>query len=185
MSELSVGTLSGLAANSYVIDVASGSQLTQPGMILQVVSVTLLDTFSASLATGGEADVTGLAATITPSSTSSKIMCLVSISLDSPAAGNANFAWIERNGTAIGIGNGEGSRKRVGASLQSDTNYPSSGPITFLDSPASTSALTYQVTIGHGSSATRIVYVNRSATNPNSVTSPRTISSITLMEVAG
>ena len=55
MSELSLGTLSGLAANSYVVDVASGSSLDlsagavlPAGSILQVVSTTKTDTFSSS-----------------------------------------------------------------------------------------------------------------------------------------
>jgi len=74
MSELAVGSLKGLAANSFVIDVASGSSLDlsagavfPAGSVLQVVSTTKTDAFSTT--SSSFADVTGLAATITPSST--------------------------------------------------------------------------------------------------------------------
>ena len=70
MSELSVGSLSGLAANSYVIDVASGSQLTQPGMVLQVVRA--IDTTDRTTTSATFAD-TGLSVTVTPTSASSTL----------------------------------------------------------------------------------------------------------------
>ena len=87
MSELSVGSLSGLAANSYVIDVASGSTLdvtnatgTLPaaqlpaGTILQVLEATAATT---TTTTSTSAVDTSLSATITPSSSSSKIFVTV------------------------------------------------------------------------------------------------------------
>ncbi len=63
MSELAVGSLAGLAANSYVIDVASGSQLTQPGMIVDVKSAIFTGTQTASVASGADVAVTDLSIT--------------------------------------------------------------------------------------------------------------------------
>jgi hypothetical protein len=73
MSELSVGQLRGLTVNSNVITVPSGHKLSAPGHILQVVEVT-----SSTVVTNNSSTYvsTGLSATITPSSTSSKVMVL-------------------------------------------------------------------------------------------------------------
>ena len=54
--------------------------------------------------------------------------------------------------------------------------------ITFLDSPASTSALTYKLQVKVQSGATS--YVNRSGNDANADYAPRTSSSITVMEVS-
>ena len=55
--------------------------------------------------------------------------------------------------------------------------------ITFLDSPASTSSLTYKLQVKVQSGAT--AYVNRSMNDSNADYGPRTSSSITVMEVCG
>lgn len=39
MSELAVGSISGLAANNYVVGIEPGSQIVQPGMVVQVRTV--------------------------------------------------------------------------------------------------------------------------------------------------
>ena len=91
MSELSVGSLSGLAANSYVIDVAAGSSLDlsagavlPAGSIIQVVSTTKTDTFSTT--STSFSDVTGFSVSITPTSTSSKIMVMASAQVGNSSA---------------------------------------------------------------------------------------------------
>lgn len=74
MSELSVGQLRGLTVNDNVITVPAGHTLYAPGHVVQVVSVnnsTSLTTTSSSFVS------TGLSATITPSSASSKIVVFV------------------------------------------------------------------------------------------------------------
>jgi len=183
MSELTVGTLSGLAANSYVIDVASGSQLTQPGMVLQVVSTTKTDTFSASITTSSDSAVTGLSASITPSATSSKIMVLVQLN----AADNfAPSAAIARGGTLINLGDAAGSRNRT-SSLQGGggNDIPVNMSLMYLDSPSTTSSTTYQVHMVNTDSITRTAYVNRSVTDTDNTDFARASSTITLMEIAG
>ncbi len=73
MSELSVGQLRGLTANSNVITVPAGHTLYAPGHVVQVVEFT-----SSTVVTNNSSTYvsTGLSATITPSSISSKIMIL-------------------------------------------------------------------------------------------------------------
>ena len=176
MSELSVGSLSGLAANSYVIDVASGSQLTQPGMILQVVSVTKTDTFGTTSST--LVDVTGLSATITPSSTGSKILILVQTYGANTAEGLDDFALL-RDSTLINNADGYSYYHRSSFGVDATErklNY--AVPVTFLDSPATTSATTYKIQV---KTSAGTLLINRTATG----SSYATVSSITLLEVAG
>ena len=197
MSELSVGSLSGLAANSYVIDVASGSSLdlsngaTLPaGSIVQVVSTTKTDAFSASVTSPNETAITGLSASITPSSTSSKILVLASVMVAIDA--NGVQVTLNRDATEIAIGDSVGTVMRVtnglltGAYDAGDAGNQMAN-INFLDSPASISSLTYSINIGptYAGTATRTVYVNRAETSSTSNTVPRGVSTITLMEVAG
>ena len=67
-----------------------------------------------------------------------------------------------------------------------DTNRMNNAiPTTFLDSPNTTSATTYQAYIKCRSSG-HTIYVNRSANdNDASTYDPRTTSTITVMEIAG
>ena len=145
MSELSVGSLSGLAANSYVIDVASGSQLTQPGMILQVVQAQTSTTTSTSSTSYVDTALTG---TITPTSADSKIMVIaMTASLLSNGVTANNFAQqtVFRGDSATGTDLGLANMAEV---YQAGTDASSSpATITVLDSPATTSSVTYTVGI--------------------------------------
>ena len=186
MSELTVGTLSGLAANSYVIDVASGSQLTQPGMVLQVVSTTKTDAFTTSSAT--YADVTGLNVSITPSSASNKVWVSGHISINTPVAGGLAFFQIVRDSTPVCIGDSAGSRAqatgfRLGSSSNTFINGTGMFSFNFLDTPGTTSATTYKIQVTAGGVAT--IGINRSMDDSDSFNRARTTSTITAVEVAG
>ena len=158
------------------------------GKILQVVSTTKTDTFSASVAAGSSVAVTGLSATITPSSTSSKILVIANLhGMD----GRDSVTWVGmrvlRNGTAIGEGTSAGSRSHVmgGSYVQSANGLNlANASGTHLDSPNSTSALTYAVHAQRISTNTGTVYVNRTPTDTNNAGFLRPASSITLMEVS-
>jgi len=190
MSELSVGSLSGLAANSYVIDVASGSQLTQTGMVLQVVSTTKTDTFSSALASGGDSvPITGLSASITPSSTSSKILVNVTVT---GATSNSNIYGslafrVMRGATRLAPADVSNRPGVTTANVQQTTYGVSIGSITLeqLDSPSTTSSITYSVEAVNATAGAATVYVNRSGTDGDTADSFRAYSTITLIEVAG
>ena len=104
------------------------------GNVIQVVNATYAvetSTTSASYVT------TGLSASITPSSSSSKILVLASNMLSAPAGNNSNFTVFR--GTTSGT-------NLTGAS--GFAGYFTSGSVTgvsasYLDSPATTSAQTY------------------------------------------
>jgi hypothetical protein len=185
MSELTVGSISGLSSNGFVIDVASGSKIVQPGAVLQVVQAVKTDPSSFSVATGGFSTA-AISATITPTATTSKILVVVHASVDGNTG--AIQGTLFRNGSATTyVGDAEGSRRRVSTSTRNVGNDNNSSHLTFdfLDSPASTSAQTYDVRLGHAQADTRTLYINRSDFNQNGAVDSRQASSITLMEIAG
>jgi hypothetical protein len=155
------------------------------GSVLQVLQAVKTDTFSTTSASGTFADITGLSVSITPSSSSNKILILAEVRAATPSS-NGSFIRAMRDATAIYIGNaGGGSRVRVSAQgYNSDGNSNTNLTIMFLDSPATTSSTTYkiQACVG-GSSGT--VYVNRSDNNSDNVFTGMSTSSITVMEIKG
>lgn len=147
------------------------------GKILQVVQATKTDTASVTGTTFGSV----FTASITPSSTSSKV--LVYAMLNCGAANtNPMFIRLTRSSSTLIQGDAAGSRTRITA--ENYTNQPGAVqtmPIIYMDSPASTSALTYEIEIA--SSQSGAVYLNRSGTDTDAVTFPRAASTLILMEV--
>lgn len=152
------------------------------GTIVQVVSTTKTDTFTTS--STSMVDVTSLSATITPSSTSSKIYVSLSIgSIDNGGTSQSSRIIVLRDAVEIGIGDAADSRDRVGVYLiNPSANRTKSASWQFLDSPNSISALTYKVQAATNADT---LYINRSQSDPNAATAGRSVSTITLMEVAG
>jgi hypothetical protein len=153
------------------------------GKLLQVVSTTKTDTFSSST-TDVFTDITGLSVSITPTSSSSKILVIASVQGINANGLGAMLRFV-RNSTAIGIGDASGSRSRVSGG---NLNYASQGgsfvggtTFQFLDSPATTSSTTYKVQF-YLSGGTLII--NRTADNDNAEYSALTQSTITVMEIA-
>lgn len=162
------------------------------GKILQIVSTTKTDTFSVSLAVGNVADITGLSATITPTSATSKVLAIVNVTAGSTRTngkGNATFV-LKRDTTQIGIADASSNRFRASATQLSwnldDGSSRANVAWNYLDSPATTSATTYQVEIGNAfnSGTTATLYVNRGETDTDYIGLPRSVSTITLMEVS-
>ena len=54
----------------------------------------------------------------------------------------------------------------------------------FLDSPSTTSQITYSLRAGHPSPSTTTIYVNRSNSDGDAVQIPRGVSTLMLMEVS-
>lgn len=161
------------------------NSLGQPyGTVLQVVSVTKTDTFSASLAAGASTPITGLSLTVTPSSSTSKILITASVT-GHMANRNGFAATLARGTTLLGIGNASGSRTRLGAATgQAESAMTGNVILQFLDSPATTSPVTYNVYGQNFNIDTRIVYVNRPESYPDNVGSFVAGSTLTIMEIA-
>jgi hypothetical protein len=157
--------------------------------ILQVVSTTKTDVFSASLSTGW-VGVTGLTASLTPSSTSSKILVSGYCSVATSLTENSKDIAIYRDGVALtgASGDANGSAKRAtsgGVAYTTSQRGIASVPFSFLDSPNTTSTVSYEIYIGYTNNSATTMYVNRAASDGTSDYNSRWASSITLMEVAG
>ena len=170
--------------NNNTLSAITGLPAGVGGKVLQVVTTTKTDTFEAT-ATDTWHYVTGLTATITPSSTSSKILVTGHVMGSSRNSGAARrfYVLLLRDSTVVGQGDTSSSRLRVHNSSFSDNGANNATiPINFLDTPSSTSALTYKIQVRDDTDGVR---VNAAPGDSNSNTYPRAVSTITVMEVAG
>jgi hypothetical protein len=154
------------------------------GSVLQVSSTTKTDTFS-STTTGSWIDVTGLTVTITPSSSSNKIMVFGRITGNGTASYTRMQMRLVRDSTAISVGDASSSRLQVsGNELFGAADDFLGSTIFYLDSPASTSSITYKIQVRNGN-ASSTVHVNRTQNFTDANYSPVGTSSITVMEIKG
>ena len=165
------GTLSG-----------DGSNLTgiTTGKVLQVVSTYKTDTFTTT--SSSWTDLTGMSVSITPSSTSSKI--LVSVVLHVGHSGGTYYIRLHRNGSTIGEPDAASTRPTASIAGEAVGQYNIRTHATqYLDSPNSTSALTYKLV---GATNANTLCINRSDQDRDGGTyDPRVTSTITVMEIAG
>ncbi len=158
------------------------------GKILQVVTTTKTDTFTASVASGAEVAVTGLSASITPSSATSKVLVMLSVN-GCETSDNTSYFVIRlyRGTTEVGSGAAAGSRPTVFAGQKIGTQFGDnvvnvSG--NYLDSPATTSATTYSVYLINTRNNAETLGVNRSGADIDALNYVRAASTVTLMEVS-
>jgi len=153
------------------------------GKVLQVVSTELATTFSVANSTSFS-DVTGLSLSITPSSASSKILIIYNLALFNQVGTNLAFMRLLRDSTAISQGTASGSRTVATGGTDAFNAYAPFPAIAgnYLDSPATTSATTYKITIGSGTT-NGTLYVNRSSSDNDESNRPRFASVITAMEI--
>ena len=153
------------------------------GIGTNVVQTVMTSTFSTTSATF--VDITGLSATITPTSATSKILVFMSISVTGNTTNSDRAAdfTILRGSTNLSANNAFGAiglSPEIVSSVQNFNNAMWSGVGMFLDSPGTTSATTYKGQINNISGGSNTVYVNR---RTGSAT-PTGISTITVIEVA-
>ena len=148
--------------------------------VLQVVSTTKTDTFTTS--STSFTDITGMSVSITPSSSSSKILVVSSINGAHSPSNNDSFVRLLRGSTPISIGDASGSRTPATFQMQAgQTNWTITGSVIFLDSPATTSATTYKLDCRVTSNS---MYINRSENDADAAGRARTASTITVMEIS-
>lgn len=173
-----------------VLTAAQMNNLRGAFRVLQVVSTTKTDIFSSSQAAGGTVDVTGLSATITPSATSSKILVFgtvngitnISTTYYSYIAGQ-----LKRNGTVIGGGTTAGNRTSIISGMVTagaGADNVSQFSFNYLDSPSTTSAVTYQIALFNVISVTATLICNQHGNDGNVSYIGRPSSSITVMEIS-
>jgi hypothetical protein len=177
----SSGNVKLVTAGTKVLNSSGNPILQQTGSILQVVSTTKTDTFSMA-GYAGYTDITGLTVTITPTSSTSKILINYVVS-----TGPSDVVSLQlfRNSTAICLGDsGGGDRFQATAGgvavVNGDKVFPVAG--NFLDSPATTSAITYKFQMRNWAGTS---YVNRTPNDTSAAYTARSTSTITVMEIAG
>ena len=175
------GTLATDSVTAAKLEVSAITGADLPaGSVLQVVSVTKSDTSTMNGSTAWT-DVPNLSVAITPSSTSSKILIVASITL---ASGNHAHPRMLRGSTAIGNGTAASSRPGVFgyANNPGGVNSATSNTYNYLDSPNTTSATTYKIQLNN-SNGSGACYINRTQDDADGVYSGRGVSSITLLEI--
>jgi hypothetical protein len=150
--------------------------------IVQAQSTILTTTVTNSSGSTTLTGVTGLSVAITPTSASNKVLIIASVSFGAGDGGRINFGLTGGNSATAYLGATAGSRTRVGTGQTASTsNNINNVCIAFLDSPATTSATTYQVTACGLAGET--FYINRSSTDTDNANHGRGASTITVFEV--
>ena len=152
------------------------------GSVLQVVQTLKTSAFTSSV-NNTWTDITGMSVSITPASSSNKILILTSISTGGGGNNYPRGFRFVRGATAISIADaGTGTAASSGIFVSDD-----SGMITicmnFLDSPATTSSTTYKIQFLNPPSSATGISVNQPYTP--SANSFLGTSTITVMEIKG
>ena len=155
------------------------------GIGSNVVQTVRTDTFSASLAAGGEVSGDAIAATITPSSDTAKVLVIVQFSGSVNSDTQSLHGLLYKAGSVTAyLGDAAGSRQRISVIANTAAQAGGSGVIVYLDSPETTSATTYSLRLSHNSGSTQTVFLNRSNSDVDNAFFGRAASSITAIEVA-
>jgi len=161
------------------IDGSALTNLPGGGKVLQVVT----NVYTSQTTVAINTEHTGPSASITPSSTSSKILILGTLSI-SESSGDLHIK-LKRDGSdfARGTAVGNATRAFTGGSTGRSAWDVNGVGLCFLDSPGTTSAVTYSaggICTNGGWAINKQFNGNQNATNDNS-----NISTIVLMEIAG
>jgi hypothetical protein len=182
------GIASDAVTTAKILDANVTSAKLGTGAVLQVQSTTKTSTFST--ASASYVAVTGFTVSITPRSTSSKILLIANFTMGNNAGGNfTRGAHVTFTGGNSGnyIGDASGSRTRVAAAVRGRDGAPFGNdmyPVTlsYLDSPNTTSAITYGLQMkSTGSSAV----FGFGATATDAAEFGLAPASITAIEIAG
>jgi len=182
-----LSTPNNLTVTGTISGNGSGITGVSAGKVLQVLQAVKSDAFSTT--STSLVDVSGLSVSITPSSTSSKILVHVDLLLS--ASYFIGHAQLVRNSTLIYRADSAGNRpidSITFAQNPSNDGIMQRSSIMYLDSPSTTSATTYKVQAstrkdGAGSG---VFYINRTTQDRDTTGyDARGVSSITVMEIAG
>jgi len=164
-----------------VLTAAQMNDLRGAFRVLQIVTAHKTDTFTTS--STSFVDLTGLSASITPSSTSSTILVGYAIQGQGLLNTNMGVTQIVRGVTAVGNADASGNRS-VGNAVISELVAAQIGTVTnwYMDSPTTTSATTYKLQVKTNSAGT--IYINRTITNSDLAAFGVGTSSFVVMEIS-
>jgi hypothetical protein len=139
------------------------------GAILQVVQAT---STASALTTSGTFISTGFSASITPKFATSKILAIHNASCNNQSAGGQVALTLARNSTVLGSAGG------LAGTYGNQANVAGSIGFCYLDSPATTSSVTYTVYFAAATGGVNVTFNNPTAIGNSTTT-------LTLMEIAG
>jgi hypothetical protein len=157
-----------------------------PGTIIQVQQFTKTDTMNAAYATTWT-NLSDLSVNITPKYATSKI--LVTYNLNVGGTGHIMFR-LTRNDIPIGVGNASGNTYQSTSFIAIASGYPGGTfpfPISteYIDTPNTSSSLTYKIQFRSGDGQTSyVITVNKGYSETDTGYYSRTISTITVKELA-
>mgnify|MGYP007066216146 CR=1 FL=1 len=157
------------------------------GKVLQVIQNHFDTTSSQAITAGVISNITDLSLSITPTSTSSRIMVEVRWFGEFSANANDNMFGLKRDTSEIGSSTSVGSRN-YGIHINSISHStdvhstPETVYYQYIDAPNTVSTITYHATVRTGSTQTMVT--NRSIDDTNTLLYERGTSSITLWEIA-
>lgn len=152
---------------SEITDLTGNGSTYAPGHVVQVQSITKTD--AASIGGGTSlTDIPGLSVSITPTSSTSKILVIAQVGMGC-SGDQMGHVHIVRNSTSI---------YPFSYTKYTDVNAMEHASGVHLDSPATTSAITYKLQWANYTINT--TYLNRRGADAT----VRTYSSITVMEIA-
>lgn len=188
LTRLNNRSVSAVTALPSGIDIPTGSILASdlnftPGKVLQVLQA--FRTNSGTFGSSSYVDLSPFTITMTPSSTNSKFLLIANLML-TQYQGTAQVRFT-RNDSAIGFADASSSRTQstVGVFYQNSDQNHQNNPTTaiFLDSPSTTSSVTYKVQGKTQDGGT--CFLNRSGNDAdNGNWSHRSTSNFIVMEIA-
>ena len=183
------GTVTGIAAGGLPAGCITSATLASGvgGKVLQIQTVTKTNQFNETLAAGAisSSDISGLQVTITPSSSSNKILLTCSLTMSSYDNGFLFY----KNGSVISgaTGDADGTKKRIFAEQYLGSGYTMFGnTFYYIDTAGGTSSITYGPRVMNTGSASRIHYVNVNHQGRSVISKPDLVgaSTFTAMEIA-
>jgi len=144
--------------NTLTLPALTGTVLTTatPGSVLQILNTT----FNTGVTTDSSSYTdTGLSLSITPSKSTSKILVIATGFFVGGTSSTWCFGQLVRNSTAICLGTGATHNCTWGVAGSQAIN--SGATISYLDSPATTSAVTYKIQFKSGDGSGYPVGFNR------------------------
>jgi hypothetical protein len=114
--------------------------------VVQVVQTLFTTSFSTS--SNSMTDLTGMSLSITPLNANNKILLMTSMSTSKSTTGSGiAFQWV-KNGTAVGVGTlGTTAPNYSFGYTQAGANSINNVNFSYLDSPSTTSAITYKLQV--------------------------------------
>ena len=186
MSRLVTNAIRSTAASSDAITIDSAGVPSFPNGgvgVIQVISTIKTNTFSTSVF--GYTNITGLSVSITPTSSSNKIIIIVHLTgAGTQSHTRVGYRVFKDGTTAVGSGDSAGNRITGFGAIYHPSDQHSVATVSAIvqDTPNDTNAHTYQVQTSNLSNSASN-YINRSESDSNNYYSMRSCSSITVMEV--